>query len=125
MSLPQEANNSCDIYRVGNAPPAAPDVAGVSCFIIGNYSSYFLDQGEAAVASLRFTHLMLVDTATDIRDDWNAGSVGANQDSVYIPNKNGTQLVVVFVERVNKNALSDHKRVYLLRKLPTWPTNDV
>jgi hypothetical protein len=44
---------------------------------------------------------------------------------VYLPDKNGTAFRVMFVERVNRGLASDHKRVYLDRLLPTWPTNDL
>ena len=34
-----------DIYRVGNAPPAAPDVAGVQCHLVADYARH-TESGE-------------------------------------------------------------------------------
>ena len=116
-----------DIYRVGTVPPAAPAQSVPVVFI----ESDFWRRGEAGegdVAVGHFSHTVLIpadstDPFVDIRDDYNAGTRGANFDTVYIPDQNGTGLVVRFVERV---LLSDgenvypYKRVYLDRKIPDW-----
>ena len=44
MTLPLPANTTCDIYRNANAPPAAPDVAGVSIALIAVYGQGLEEQ---------------------------------------------------------------------------------
>jgi hypothetical protein len=126
MSLPVPPNTTCDIYRVGNAPPAAPDVAAVACHLrpdwLGGQES---GDRALAVALVTWTHILLVDVAVDIRDAYTGGLAAAEQDSVYIPDKNGTRFKVAFSERVFRGQTQDHKRVYLDRQTPTWPTNEV
>jgi hypothetical protein len=119
------ANTTCDIYRVGNSPPSAPDVAGVKCFLVPKFSA-----GHHArwggTAPYNYTHILYVDYTTDIRDAYNAGAIPATMDTVYIPDKTSkTSWLVVFVERVSRGTGLDHKRVYLRRQGPAWPTNDV
>jgi hypothetical protein len=141
MGLPTPPNTTCDIYRAGHAPPAAPDVAGVAV----NLSGAFADAHRAAVSGmqspsgnfpiLRWTHVMLVDVGVDIRDNYQ-GPVTTDQfagyeqpyafgDTVYVPDKSGTIFYVVFVERLGYGSGFDHKRVYLQRGLPAWPTNNL
>jgi hypothetical protein len=126
MALPLAANTTCDIYRTGNAPPAAPDVAGVACNLRADWRTG-QDSGDRAglPGGLAWTHVMLLAASVDIRDAYAGGLTFAEQDSVYIPDQNGTPFKVIFIERVNRGAASDHKRVYLDRQLPTWPTNEL
>ena len=65
---------------------------------------------------------MLVDPATDVRDDFNAwtGSA-ANHDTVYIPDLSGTGYKVSFVERINRGLAADALCVYLDRLAVPWP----
>lgn len=118
-------NTTCDIYRNATAPAAPPDVAGVPCLLQPDYA-----RGQDAVVSdpsRAWTHLLLVDLATDVRDGWSAGvplQPGA-YDRVYVPDKNGTPFSVVFVERVGRGTAQDCKRVYLRREQPSYPTNEV
>ncbi len=73
-----------------------------------------------------WTHLMLVDVSADVRDGYDQGNWNATAgDSVYVPDQSGTPFQVLFVERVGRGTAQDHKRVFLDRKLPTWPTNNV
>jgi len=37
MATAVAANTTCDIYRNGHAPPEVPAVAGVRCFLLGDY----------------------------------------------------------------------------------------
>jgi hypothetical protein len=122
MALPQQPNTTCDIYRSGNSPPAAPDVAGVACYLDGSYQRR-LDVGEADSAALRFTHILRCALETDVRDAYDLGTIGATFDTVYVPDQNGTAFKVVFVERVGYGTPNDHKRVYLDRDAPSWPTS--
>src|SRR4051812_10613953 len=110
MSLPIPANTTCDIYRSGVAPPAAPSVAGVLCHLVADFA-HGLETGESVTPANRFTHVILVDATVDVRDDYNVGSIGGSPDSLYIPDKNGTAFKVTFVERRLKGAGSDHKKV--------------
>lgn len=123
--LPLAPNTTCDIYRVGNAPPNPPDVAGVPCYLTPAGYDRFLETGEGEAADLRYTHVLLVALETDVRDDV-AHMVGTGAyDSVWVPSQAGTQFFVVFVERVGRGTALDHRRVYLSRKLPTWPSNEL
>ena len=112
-------NTTCDIYYSPNAPPAAPDVAGVACHLTAG----FVEGSEASVGSqtFRWTHLLYVTATVDIRDTW--PNVPANQ--VYIPDKNNTAFDVVFVELVNRGTPAAYKRVFLNRQAPTWPTSQL
>ena len=112
-------NTTCDIYYSPNAPPAAPNVAGVPCHL----TARFVEGSEASVGSqtFRWTHLLYVTAAVDVRDTW--PNTPANQ--VYIPDKNNTAFEVVFVELVNRGTPAAYKRVYLNRQAPTWPTSQL
>ena len=121
MALPQSPNTTCDIYRVATTPPAAPAVAGVPCVLRPDFR-----EGQRASTIARvWTHLLLIDPAVDLRDYYTGASGTAEQDSVYIPDQAGTRYRVVFIERVGLGSAGDHKRVYLDRQQPTWPTNHV
>src|SRR5262245_16633511 len=122
MSLP--ANTTCDVYRNSNAPPAAPDVAGVPCLLQPDYAR---GRSAAGFDQVGWTHVLVIGLATDVRDGWSAGAPlqpGA-YDRVYVPDRDGTPFSVVFVERVGRGTAQDCKRVYLLREQPTYPTNEV
>ncbi len=126
MSLPLLPNTTCDIYRNGHAPPAAPDVAGVACYLQADWRGGQEAGDRASVAPmLAWTHVMLVETSVDVRDLYTGGLTGSAQDTVYIPDKNGSPFKAVFVERVYRNQMQDHKRVYLDRQTPNWPTNEL
>jgi len=124
MPLPICSNTTCDIYTTGTAPPAAPRVAGVLCQLESDFERR-TETGEAKAAGFRYTHVMFVDKATDVRDAFNNGAQGATFDEVYIPDQNGTAFQVRFVERVSRGQAVDVKKVYLDRKLPAWPTNNL
>jgi len=126
MSLPVPPNATCDIYRAANAPPAAPDVAGVPCHLRPDWQGG-QEHGDRAglPAGMAWTHVLLVDVAVDIRDAYTGGLTRVAQDKVYVPDKNGTPFNVVFIERVFRGQVQDHKRVYLDRQTPAWPTNEL
>jgi hypothetical protein len=126
MPLPIPANTTCDIYRTGNAPPAAPNVPGVPCYLRPDWRAGQAEGTRTGLpAGLTWTHVLLVDVAIDIRDRYVGTLADMVQDSVWIPDKNGTQFVVTFVERVGRGTSLDHKRVYVDRAAPAWPTNDI
>jgi hypothetical protein len=105
-------------------PPAAPSVAAVPCCLTASYHKA-LEKGEGDGATLRFTHVLLVNVSVDIRDNYNLGGVGFFADSVYVPDQNGTRFTVIFVERKLRGTAADHKKVYLARKVPTYPTTNL
>jgi hypothetical protein len=119
MALTQ-TNTTCDVYRSGHSPPAAPDVAGVKCLLT--------PRGQSTLTSQNYTHVMLVGPTVDVRDDYNAGFVaGANADSVYVPDRNGTKFNVILVRRHGRGTPADCKQVLLVRTAgsPTWPSDNV
>jgi hypothetical protein len=125
MKLPVKANTTCDIYHGSNAPPNAPDVAGVPGYLTASYYGA-LEHGEGDGNFGRTTHIMLVDLNTDIRDSYSLGGSQGSPDMVYIPNKTGTQFEVQFV--VRKRIGQDYKIVYLQRYAtsgPAWPTSNL
>jgi len=105
-------NATCDVYRLTGEPPEELVKAGVPCFLTECYDR-FLESGEHG-ASGRFTHLLLVDAAEDVRGDL------TSCDLVYVPNVNGTRFVCLWSE-----ITGPERRCYLDRQPPTWPTNEV
>jgi hypothetical protein len=124
MSLPLSPNTTCDIYQTGVAPPADPSVAAVPCHLQPDWRGG-QERGDRAADALTWTHVMLVDVSVDIRDAYTGHSAHTYQDTVYIPDKDGTAFIVVFIERVQRGGAYDHKRVYLDRSSPNWPTNEL
>ena len=119
MALPQPPNTTCDIYRAGTAPPAAPAVAAVPCVLRPDWTN-----GRQASAGTRdWTHVLFVGPDVDLRDAYTGAGGATAQDSVYVPGPAGTRFRVVFVERVGAGTAGEHKRAYLDRQLPGWPTN--
>jgi hypothetical protein len=123
------SNTTGDVYRSGNTPPAAPDVAGVNVLLLPDFSESHLAQTTSAT-TLRWTHRAAVPLATDIRDAYQGGlggeTIGAAPDAIYVPDKNGTKFLVVFVERVRSaGATGDYKQAYLQRQAVTWPSQNL
>jgi hypothetical protein len=100
MPLPFPTNNTCDIYRTGVLPPAAPALAGVVCYLVADFERR-LESGEGDASGIHFTHVMFVDRAIDVRDNRASAFTPGMPDTVWIP------------------------KVYLHRYLPTWPSNNV
>ncbi|MCI0456131.1 MAG: hypothetical protein L0Z62_04020 [Gemmataceae bacterium] len=125
MALPLPPNTTCDVYRNGNSPPSSPDVASVPGHLTPAFRAGMEINELALTQPICYTHVLLVDASTDIRDAYTGQRIFMQQDTVYVPDQNGTAFRVMFVERVNRGLASDHKRVYLDRLLPTWPTNDL
>jgi hypothetical protein len=125
MANPYRTNTTCDIYRTGNAPPAAPNVAAVPIAFHGDW-----EKGQSAgtrnIPALVYTHKAHMNIGVDIRDCYTGAMNNTIQDTVYIPDMNGTAYKVVFVARVNRNTPYDHYNVYLSRTpAPPWPTDNV
>ncbi len=123
MTLPITPNTTCDVYRKINAPPAAPDVAAVSCYLQADWRGG-LETSERDPL-LTWTHVMLINVSIDIRDAYGGQGVTGAEDKVYVPDQNGTSFKVMFIERVQRGTAHEHKRVYLDRLKPTWPTNEL
>jgi hypothetical protein len=125
------SNTTCDIYRTGNAPPAAPDVAAVSCYLAPVLPG---SQGPLPASTQLdlqgITHTLQVPLATDLRDDWPGGVFvyGPAADKIYVPDKNGVRFDVVLVRRFGYGSGSDYRGALLIRTsggLVAWPSNDV
>jgi hypothetical protein len=112
MVLPAR-NTTCDIYRHDSCPPPSdPDVAGVPCHLVPSFS-----WAASTLSGARWTHCLLVGPEVDIRDDYQgADTFGTSADSVWIPDQDGIEYRVVFVETVGSGSASAHKRVYLDRQ---------
>ena len=120
MATPIPANTTCDIYHTGVGPPSAPSVAAVPCHLKPDWRG-----GQEAVNACTWTHIMLIDAGVDIRDAYSGFSTLMPQDYVYIPDQHGTKFTVIFIERAQQGGADEHKRVYLDRLAPTWPTNNL
>jgi len=116
MALPMATNVTLDIFHNGGGPTGTPDVSGVAGYLtpVGNITT---------LNNSLYTNVLLLDTSVDVRDQF-GGAVGST-DNVYIPDKNGTKFAVYLVQRVGQGTRTDHKRCFLMRKLPTWPTNNL
>jgi len=125
MTLPIVTNNTCDIYRAGRAPPAAPDVAAVPIALKPDWQGAN-DKGFYQVSALMWTHVMFVQPHVDIRDKFTGSMTSADQDTVWIPDQNGTRFKVIFIQRISEGTAGDHKQVFLDRNpAPPWPTDNL
>lgn len=114
--LPLTPNVRVTISRGGS--PIAADVPG---YLEGAYDEG-LESAEAD-ADFRYTHLLLVDDAVDVRDDFADFSAASGRDVIHLPGAGGTPLEVVYVERQYFGL--DVKRIFLNRQPPPWPTNEL
>jgi hypothetical protein len=124
MTLPISPNATCDIYRAGASPPAAPATAGAACFLQADWRGGN-EAGDREVNTLAWTHVMLVDVSVDIRDAYTGHMTSTAQDTIYVPDQSGTAFKVMFIERVQRGTPQEHKRVFLDRQTPSWPTNEL
>jgi hypothetical protein len=124
MALPVQPNTTCNIYRLGTSPPTDPAVSNVPCYLQPDWRGGAAG-GMRQVNALTWTHVMLVDATIDIRDAYTGAATVSPQDTVFIPDDGGTQFNVVFVERLERGTPNEHKRVFLDRQTPSWPTNEV
>lgn len=117
-------NTTCDIYRFGNAPPAAPDVAGVPCSLFPRITDVPFSKFTAGKA---WTHTLLLPFETDIRDGYDGLQFQAGtEDVAYIPDKNGTPFGVRFVDVIGRGTSNKEKRAMVDRRPPpSWPTNEL
>jgi len=108
------------VYRSGNSPPSAPDVSLTNGLV---FSAFYqrVESGEGDTAAGHFSHILHCLQSTDVRDDYDEGTPGANYDTVYIPDENGCAFVVRFTEIFKDIDGITKRRVYLDRKAPLWP----
>ena len=118
MSLPMPANVTCDIYHGGNTPPGPPDVAGAAAYLEEDFSN-LKPHDESVVCLVAPARL---EATVDVRDNYNGVSAGS---ALFVPNQTGTKFQVQAVARVGRGTALDHKIVYLLRSVVTWPSDDV
>jgi hypothetical protein len=124
MTLPMGSNTTCDVFRVNNNT-TTPNVAGVSVYLVPRFSA---GGTHAFQSALEYSHVLYCDATIDIRDGYSGGTIGLTADNVWVPSYNagkGTKFTVVFVERIGRGTGVDHKRVYVQRLSPAWPTNDL
>lgn len=116
MPIPTPPNTTCDIYRASNLFQAAVPIHLKAIYPQG------LERGEGDSDTLKFTHCILFDQSIDIRDAYNAGTIGSTYDTLYIPDDTQTAWTVIFVEWVDLGYAWQHKRAYIVRQLPNYPT---
>jgi hypothetical protein len=113
--LPMPPNVTFVVLRTGFAPSAARPG-----FLDSAYEA-----GATGVAGLRYTHVLLADPSVDLRDGFNDfGTPGAG-DQVAVPDASGTAWDVVFVDRPQAGQAAAVVRVFLCRRLPSYPTQEV
>ena len=119
------SNTTCDVYRAGNAPPAAPDVAAVKCFLKPFFpTGYVHGGGGLGSGATDVSHVLDCAVDTDIRDGTAGFGEDAGCDVIWVPNKDGTKFAVIGVVRTSYGTDDDRRRVYLRREAPTsWPTS--
>src|SRR4051812_33112248 len=102
---------TCDIYRNGNAPPAAADVAQVACTLVPAFEAG-REAGEGESVNLRYTHILTLASTVDVRDGFSEFVVTTtDRDTVYVPDGSGIAYVVVYVEKVGNT-----RKIFLSRK---------
>jgi hypothetical protein len=126
MALPLVPNTTCDIYRAGVTPPAAPAAGNIRCHF-RPAPAPAAAKLETPVGTILYTHVLLVEAAVDIRDPYvGAGGSGSPEDGVYVPaGAASPRYQVVFVDRVGRGGPNDHKRVFLERQAPAWPSDNL
>jgi hypothetical protein len=125
--MPIPSNTTCHIYRNGDAPPDPPAASGVKIFLREDFEAAAEAMEGGSAVGYNWTHLALMPATTDIRDGFagGGGSPESTADSIHVPDDTGTEFLVIFVERHGRGTASDHKKVYLNRAAPTWPSNEV
>jgi hypothetical protein len=124
MAQSPPANTTCDIYRPGFSPPAAPNVVGVKIFLTSDYQRRE-ETGEGDASTLRYTHLALMPNGTDVRDLFGQFAGTGIGDACWVPDRNGTPFRVHKVDSVGIGTGNAYLRVYLDRGTPPWPTSNL
>ncbi|NBO91607.1 MAG: hypothetical protein EBV06_04730 [Planctomycetia bacterium] len=112
---------ACVVYRASNSPPSVPDVRVASCRLTPRGAS-------SPTTTAEYTHVLIVPTTTDIRDDFTAGATtfGPNADKVFVPDElSPVTYRVLLVRRMGRSTSQDFKECLLVRTAVTWPTDDL
>jgi hypothetical protein len=132
MALPMPSNVTVDIYQGANpgsaVPGGSPRVPGVP-----GYLKPDVYRGRHGSANwLRWTHVVIVPSGTDVRDAYNSQLDPARNntaaDTVVVTDSSGKKVpyYVVFVEEAFRNTAYAQLRVYLDRFQPAqWPSDGV
>jgi hypothetical protein len=115
MSLSIPPNVTFVVLRTGFAPSAAQPG-----FLDSAYEA-----GATGVAGFRYTHVLLADPGVDVRDGFNDFGTPSAADQVAVPDASGSAWDVVFVDRPQAGMPSDVVRVFLCRRLPPYPTQEL
>lgn len=107
MTFAIPPNTTCDIYRLGRAPPDPPDVAGVLAALLPRLGNLKAD--------VVYTHWIDLPLTTDVR----------TTDLLFVPDQMGTKFSVVAWQRLRLGGSNDCKRAYLNRQAVTWPTQEL
>jgi len=134
MSLPTPANVTVDIFRTANPsspyPGGSPAVSGVA----GTLQPAMVEGRSGTASWLKWTHLLILPPATDVRDAYNSqldpARTNSNADTVILHDTavsgRKTAYYVVFVEVVARGTSLQYLRVYLDRFAPNgWPTDSL
>ena len=115
MPLPIPPNVMFVVLRTGFAPtPARPG------FLDSAYEA-----GATGVPWMRYTHVLLADPSVDVRDAFNDFDTPGTPDQIATPDASGTTWDVVFVDRPQRGQAAAVVRIFLCRRLPTYPTQEV
>jgi hypothetical protein len=115
MSLSMPPNVTFVVVRTGVAPSAAQP---------GHLDAAY-EAGATGVDGFRYTHVLLADPSVDVRDGFNDFGTPGTADQVAVPDASGTAWDVVFVDRPQTGLPADVVRLFLCRRLPTYPTQEV
>jgi hypothetical protein len=119
MTLIVSPNVGCDIV----GPALEVRAEGLPIFLRADYAGS-IEHGEGDSPVWRYTHVALVPLEQDVRDGYVGGSQTGFWDTLWVPGRaGGTPFQVFFVERRGRGTAQDHKRVYLVRLTPPWPTS--
>lgn len=124
MPIPVAYTHTCDIYHSPNGPPLDPDVAEAQLNLRPDFAIGQERGDRSSSAALTWTHIGLFDHSTDLRDGYSGGGTFATNDTIYIPDKDGTAFYVMFIEILEFSG-GLYQRVYLDRQTPTWPTDNL
>ena len=83
------------------------------------------EAGATGATGLRYTHVLRADPTVDVRDGFNDFGTPGAADQVAVPDAAGTAWDVVFVDRPQPGQAADVIRVFLCRRLPTYPTQEL
>jgi hypothetical protein len=99
------ANATADVYIAPNAPPAAPDLAGLPI--------YLQPRRRNIKPTDPYDYVIWIDPTVDLHD------VSGAQPSFYVPDRSGLQYVVYYVQIEGRGTAYARKACYCRRNNPT------